>query len=84
MGLQGITSYYDEWLLHRYGLIDAQRYLDVLSKTMTRVLRGDGRLIQSLKDSSFNAWNKFYQQDESAQDTIVKLLHQRSDVCFIA
>lgn len=68
---EGITSYYDEWLLHRCGLIDAQRYLDVLSKTMTRVLRGDGRLIQSLKDSSFNAWNKFYQQDESAQDTIV-------------
>jgi len=68
---EGITSYYDDLSLVRSGTISAQRYLDLVAKTITRVMRGSGRLKQSVADSSFDAWTKFYRQDENAPNAIV-------------
>ena len=68
---EGITSYYDDLFLVRTGLIDQARYLDLIAKTATRVRRGAGRLTQSVTDSSFDAWHKFYKQDENAPNAIV-------------
>ncbi len=68
---EGITSYYDDLFLVRSGLIDQARYLDLVAKTATRVRRGAGRLTQSVTDSSFDAWHKFYKQDENAPNAIV-------------
>ncbi|MCE9684829.1 PDZ domain-containing protein [Shewanella sp. AS16] len=68
---EGITSYYDDFLTFRAGLVDEASYLEMLSQTMTRVQRSRGRFIQTLKDSSFNAWTKFYKQDENADNAII-------------
>ncbi|SHI19083.1 M61 family metallopeptidase [Ferrimonas marina] len=68
---EGITSYYDDLFVYRAGCVDKATYLDMLSQGMTRVTRGQGRFKQSLRDSSFNAWTKFYKQDENAQNAIV-------------
>lgn len=68
---EGMTSYYDDLVLVRTGLIDTERYLGVLSKTLTRVRRGAGSQTQSVTDSSFDAWHKFYKQDENAPNAIV-------------
>ncbi|MBB1269424.1 M61 family metallopeptidase [Shewanella sp. SR44-3] len=68
---EGITSYFDDFITYRAGCIDANSYLELLSATMTRVYRGQGRFKQSLKASSFNAWTKFYKQDENAANAIV-------------
>ena len=68
---EGITSYYDDLSLSRCGLISADSYLELLGQTITRVLRGSGRHHQSVADSSFDAWTKFYRQDENASNAIV-------------
>jgi predicted metalloprotease with PDZ domain len=68
---EGITSFYDDLALVRCGLIEAQTYLELLSQTITRVLRGKGTTRQSAAESSFNAWTRFYKQDENAQNAIV-------------
>jgi len=68
---EGITSYYDDLALLRSGLIDAESYLELLAQTVTRVQRGSGRLRQSAAESSFNAWTKFYKQDENSTNAIV-------------
>ena len=68
---EGITSYYDDLALVRCGLIEAEDYLELLSQTITRVLRGKGTTRQSAAESSFNAWTRFYKQDENAQNAIV-------------
>ena len=68
---EGITSYYDDLALVRSGLISEQSYLELLGKTITRVVRGGGRLRQSVAESSFDAWTKFYQQDANAANAIV-------------
>ncbi len=68
---EGMTSYYDDLILVRSGLIDHKQYLSVLAKTLTRVQRGAGRLTQTVTESSFDAWHKFYKQDENAPNAIV-------------
>ncbi len=68
---EGITSYYDDLTLLRSGLIDAESYLELLAKTITRVVRHSGRLKQTVEESSFDAWTKFYKQDENAPNSIV-------------
>ncbi|MFQ6370443.1 M61 family metallopeptidase [Shewanella sp. YIC-542] len=68
---EGITSYYDDLMTYRSGRIDKKSYLALLSQTFTRVYRAPGRWVQSLSESSFNAWTKFYKQDENAANAIV-------------
>lgn len=68
---EGITSYYDDLVLLRTGLIDVKTYLEILGQNVTRLLRSPGRLHQSLVDSSFDAWTKFYKQDENSPNAIV-------------
>jgi len=68
---EGITSYYDDLALVRSGCINPKAYLELVAQTITRVLRGSGRLKQSIADSSFDAWTKFYKQDENAPNAIV-------------
>ena len=68
---EGITSYYDDLGLTRSGLLPQTEYLELVGQTATRVMRGSGRLKQSLADSSFDAWTKFYRQDENAVNAIV-------------
>jgi predicted metalloprotease with PDZ domain len=46
---EGITSYYDDLALVRSGIIDERKYLELLGRNFTRVLRGSGRLKQSLR-----------------------------------
>jgi predicted metalloprotease with PDZ domain len=68
---EGITSYYDELLLLRSGVIENKDYFEMLAEGVTRVMRGSGRLKQTLEESSFEAWTKFYKQDENAPNAIV-------------
>jgi predicted metalloprotease with PDZ domain len=68
---EGITSYYDDLMLFRCGLITASDYLQLLGQNITRLLRTPGRLQQCLADSSFDAWTRFYKQDENAVNALV-------------
>ena len=68
---EGFTSYYDDLMLVRSGVIDEAAYLKLLSKTINLVTRGSGRLKQSVAESSFDAWTKYYRQDENSPNAIV-------------
>ncbi len=68
---EGFTSYYDDLALVRAGVIGAEDYLTLLARTIGKVLSGTGRLKQSVAESSFDAWTKYYRQDENAPNAIV-------------
>jgi len=68
---EGLTSYYDDLMLARAGLLTPPQYLDTVAKTMTTVLQRSSRLKQSVADSSFDAWIKYYRQDENAPNSVV-------------
>lgn len=68
---EGITSYYDQFGVLESGCIDVNDWLKLIGENITRVQRGQGRLRQTLRESSFEAWTKFYKQDENAENAIV-------------
>jgi len=68
---EGFTSYYDDLMLVRAGIIKEATYFKLLGKTIGSVLRGSGRTKQSVADSSFDAWSKYYRQDENSPNAII-------------
>ncbi len=68
---EGITSYYDDLGLVRCGLIGKKDYLELLGSSITAYLRTPGRAKQSLAESSFDAWIKYYRQDENSPNAAV-------------
>ncbi|HXG29345.1 MAG TPA: PDZ domain-containing protein [Nevskiales bacterium] len=68
---EGVTSYYDELTLVRAGLIDLAGYCEMLAEAATRLWRTPGRRRQSLAESSFDAWTKFYRPDENTPNAVL-------------
>ena len=68
---EGFTSYYDDLLLLRAGLIDAPRYLGLLAKTINGVAASPGRKVQSVAQASFDAWVRYYRPDENTPNATV-------------
>ena len=68
---EGFTSYYDDLLLLRAGLIDTVRYLGLLAKTVSGVLGTPGRKVQSVAQASFDAWVKYYRSDENSPNATI-------------
>jgi len=68
---EGFTSYYDDLMLRRAGVIDDAAYLRLLNKTINQVMQTPGRLVQSVAQASFDAWVKYYRQDENTPNATV-------------
>jgi predicted metalloprotease with PDZ domain len=68
---EGFTSYYDDLALLRCGAIKLKDWLELTAKTISAVRRGPGRLKQTLADSSFDAWSKYYRPDENTPNAVV-------------
>jgi predicted metalloprotease with PDZ domain len=68
---EGFTSYYDDLMLVRAGIIGETTYFKLQAKSICGVLRGSGRLKQSVAESSFDAWSKYYRQDENSPNAII-------------
>ncbi|MDR2624919.1 MAG: PDZ domain-containing protein [Zoogloeaceae bacterium] len=93
---EGVTSYYDDLCLARAGVIDETCYLGLLAKTLSQVRNTPGRAAQSLVESSFDAWIKYYRPDENSPNASVSYylkgawvalwldlrLRQRKGVCL--
>ncbi|MDR6795596.1 PDZ domain-containing protein [Acinetobacter calcoaceticus] len=65
---EGFTSYYDDLILLRSGVISQKSYLDLLKAQIDRNLQNPGRFVQTVAESSFDAWIKFYRQDENSNN----------------
>jgi predicted metalloprotease with PDZ domain len=68
---EGITSYYDDHFIYRAGLYDAEQYMSLLSDNITRLENTKSVHVNSLSDSSFDTWIRFYRQNENSFNTTV-------------
>ena len=68
---EGFTSYYDDLMLRRCGLLDNAGYLKLLNKTINQVMQVPGRLVQSVAEASFDAWVKYYRQDDNTPNATI-------------
>ena len=62
---EGFTSYYDDLILLRSGVINQESYVTLLKAQIERYLQNPGRTVQTVAESSFDAWVKFYRPDEN-------------------
>lgn len=65
---EGVTSYYDQLLPHTAGLGSEEELLADLGADLSRYLLTPGRAVQSLRQSSQEAWVKLYRPDPHAPD----------------
>ncbi len=56
---EGTTSYYDDLTLVRTGHTKPAKYLQNIGEAIDELRRRPGRLVQSVEESSFDAWIKF-------------------------
>jgi predicted metalloprotease with PDZ domain len=68
---EGVTSYYDDLLLQRAGLLTAPQYLRQLARSVNTLLGTPGRQVQSVAEASFDAWTRFYKSDENTLNATV-------------
>jgi predicted metalloprotease with PDZ domain len=68
---EGVTSYYQDLLLLRSGVIGAGVFLQRIGELLTRVYRTPGRFRQSLAESSFDAWDVLYRPEAHHPNTSI-------------
>lgn len=59
---EGFTTYYENVLPFRAGVLDEDKLLSLTSARFNRVREREGFHVESLSDASFNAWTHLYKQ----------------------
>jgi predicted metalloprotease with PDZ domain len=68
---EGITSYYQELMLLRSGVVGMSAFLQRTGELLTRVFRMPGRFKQTLEASSFDAWDLLYRPEPHHPNTTI-------------
>lgn len=69
--MEGFTSYYDELLLKRTGYYSQNEYLRTLVGSLSSLENSPGSKVQSVAESSFDAWIKGYRPNENSNNTSI-------------
>jgi predicted metalloprotease with PDZ domain len=80
---EGLTSYYDDLLLARAGLLTEKQYLAALSKQIETLQTTPGREIHPLEMTSWDAWIKFYRPDENSANSTISYYTKGAVVGFL-
>jgi predicted metalloprotease with PDZ domain len=80
---EGGTSYYDNLLVRRAGLMSASRYLTRLGESLTALHSTPGRKVMPLGDASFLAWVKHYRPDENSSNSAISYYLKGELVCLL-
>jgi predicted metalloprotease with PDZ domain len=81
--VEGITSYYDDLILARAGLMSRAQYLEALSGQIASLQRTAGRTLQPLSRASYDAWIEYYRGDENSGNTAVSYYTKGAVVAFL-
>ena len=80
---EGMTSYYDDLLVHRAGLYSRKELLKRLGKQIESLETTPGRLVQPLGQSSFDTWIKQYRRDENTPNSAISYYTKGAIVSFL-
>ena len=81
--VEGITTYYTDLFLRRAGLVTQHRYLERLAEAIARFRSLPGRFAQSLADSSWNTWIKFYRPDANTPNSSISYYEKGALVALL-
>ncbi len=80
---EGGTSYYDNLLVRRAGLMTAARYLMRFGESLTALTQTYGRRVMPLVDASYLSWIKHYRPDENTPNTAISYYLKGEIVCCL-
>ncbi|MDP3503939.1 MAG: PDZ domain-containing protein [Myxococcales bacterium] len=80
---EGGTSYYDNLLVRRAGLMTAARYLTRFGESLTALHGTPGRNVLPLTDASWLAWTKHYRPDENSPNSAISYYLKGEIVCAL-
>lgn len=80
---EGATSYYDNLVTRRAGLMSPSRYLTRLGESLTALHTTPGRQVLPLVDASMIAWTKHYRPDENTPNTAISYYLKGELVCAL-
>lgn len=68
---EGFTSYYDDLIVYRAGISTESEYLTIVEKNINEAENAPGKHTQSVAEASFDAWIKYYRQNENSNNSQV-------------
>lgn len=80
---EGGTSYYDNLLVRRAGLMGAARYLTRFGESLTALHQTPGRKLMPLVEASHLSWIKHYRPDENTGNTAISYYLKGEIVCAL-
>ncbi len=80
---EGFTAFYDNWIVRRTKHLTAEKYLEVIANEFTALANLPGAKVQSLSESSFDAWIKFYRRNENSANNQVSYYDKGSVVALM-
>jgi predicted metalloprotease with PDZ domain len=75
---EGVTDYYADVITHRMGLVPADAYIQNLGVEISNVENTPGNHVESAADASWNAWIKYYRQNENSRNSTVSYYEKGS------
>lgn len=80
---EGVTSYYETLLVRRAGLMSDRQYLTAAAQEIQKLQQTPGRRLQSIEESSFDAWVEYYRQDEQTINSAVSYYDKGAVVALL-
>jgi predicted metalloprotease with PDZ domain len=80
---EGATSYYEYVLMQRAGLVDVSDVLSSRASSFQALQNIPGRFETSLEEASFDAWIKYYRQDENSLNNQISYYDKGEIVNFL-
>ncbi len=81
--VEGVTSYYEKRFVVAAGLYSKERYLERIAEDIGSLQSQPGRALQSLEQSSFDAWIKHYRPDENSGNVSVSYYQKGALVAML-
>ncbi len=80
---EGFTAYYQEDILRRAGIIDVPKYISTLLYDINSTENAPGTKIQSVAESSWDAWIKYYRPNENSNNSTISYYNKGSVIAGV-
>ncbi|MGB4397855.1 MAG: PDZ domain-containing protein [Daejeonella sp.] len=80
---EGFTAYYQDVFTMRAGLLSSENYISGLASAISALENQPGNKIQTLSESSFDAWIKQYRPNENSNNSTISYYSKGALVALI-
>jgi predicted metalloprotease with PDZ domain len=80
---EGFTAYYENLICNRTNIFTEEYFLAELTKDINAIANQPGNKIQTLSESSFNAWIKYYRPNENSSNSSISYYNKGALVASV-